>query len=916
MVKNGKLPAYRQTVDEVLADLDSSSAGLATRQIEKRREKYGANILTAKNTESVLRKYLRQFQDLMIILLVVSAALAWLLGDPRTAIVLIFLVFFNTIIGFLQEYRAEKTMQSLEKLVRPTAEVFRNNKLMQIESADLVPGDIIRLTEGGTVPADVRIIDDISFATNDFALTGESNPSRKFTHAIKRDVPLNNRHNIAFMGTTIATGEARGVVIATGMTTELGRIANLSISVPHTKSPLQREMQNIATKVTYGVAFLFVVLMLLAIYNEWALKEAFIFAVGFASSLIPQGLPAEINTNLAQAAAKLSRARALVKKLSSVETLGATSVICTDKTGTLTKNEMTVESLVVGREILNVTGTGYENNGQICRNEKPLSQAEILKSHHFYIAGALASNAKILPPDDTHPKWFCLGDPTEGALVVLARKAGFEPDDFAKTLPETREFVFDSARKRMTSVRKMDTKNSICYVKGAPENVIEHCTHIMEHGKVRKLTDADREFYLHENENQAKNAMRNLAYAMRILPSAQVAKMSMENVEDDLTLLGMVSMIDPIREAVPAAIKAARRANIRINIVTGDFALTAEAIARKAGLADKGDRITVVGGDELPPMSDTELLAIAKKGGVIFSRVNPEDKLRIVGLLRDSGEVVAVTGDGINDAPALKRADIGVAMGVTGTDVAKNSAEIILLDDSFATLVKAIQSGRTIFANIRKATMSCLTSNSAELMINLASLVFATILGWPLALGIMQLLTIDLLAELFPIAALGWDKSEGEVMREKPRDPKAHILTRRALIDLLICGIIIGGLAFANFILLFQRDGVVPSVANESLYFTATTIAYVTIVFCQLANIIQRRSRKGIFTKYQLHNKYFWSAIGLSTVAILAIVYTPINDYFRSAPLAPRDWLFVWAAVLIFVIFREMQRVLFRRKLV
>ncbi len=909
MVK--QLPPYRQTIDEVFASFRTDDNGLTSAEATRRRNTDGLNVLAIKNRESILRKYLRQFQDLMIILLVVSAILAWFLGDTSTAIVLIILIFFNTIIGFLQEYRAEKTMQSLEKLVKPTAEVFRGGKLTQIDSAELVPGDMVRLSEGQTVPADVRIVDDTAFATNDFALTGESNPSRKFSHAIKRDVPLNNRHNIAFMGTTIATGEALGVVIATGMNTELGRIANLSINVPHTKSPLQREIQNIATKVTYAVAFLFVVLLLIAIYNDWALKEAFIFAVGFASSLIPQGLPAEINTNLAQAAAKLSRARALVKKLSSVETLGATSIICTDKTGTLTKNEMTVESIIVGRDKFDVSGTGYEINGEVVGAAK----SYILRNHNFFAAGALASNAKILPPDENHLKSYCLGDPTEGALVVLAQKSGFDLDKLEKDLPETREFVFDSARKRMTSVRTLNARESICYVKGAPENVIKYCSRICVDGKVRKITGADREFYLNENEIRAKSALRNLSVAMRIVPSEKVAKMSMEQAEDDLILLGMVSMIDPIREAVPAAMKAARRANIRINIVTGDFALTAEAIARKAGLVGKNDKITVVSGDMLSEVSDDDLTRIAKKGGVIFSRVNPEDKLRIVSLLKIAGEVVAVTGDGINDAPALKRADIGVAMGVTGTDVAKNSAEIVLLDDSFATLVKAIQSGRTIFANIKKATMSCLTSNSAELIINLASLATATALGWPLALGIMQLLTIDLLAELFPIAALGWDKSEGETMREKPRNPKRHILTSRALIDLLICGVIIGGLAFVNYILLFDRAGVAPNSSVESLYWQATTIAYVTIVFCQLANIVQRRSRSGMFTKYQLHNKYFWGAICLSTAAVLAIVYTPINTYFRSAAIAPIDWLFVVAAVATFVFVREMQRILTKNAL-
>ena len=910
-----RLDFYRLEVAESLRQLESSKDGLDGAQASKQLEQHGPNRLVQIKKDSLWRKYFRQYRDLMIVLLLASSFLAFtILDDPRTGLILFILVVFNTVIGFTQEFKAEKLMESLEKLVVSTAKVRRGGKMVGIDATQLVPGDVVYIEEGDSVPADLRLTEETELATNDFAMTGESQPSRKFTHAIASDVELANRHNLVFMGTTVATGNGYGVVIGTGMQTELGRIASLSQDVAGDLSPLQRELNHVAKRVTQGTMVLCTILLPIAIQADLGFKEAILFAIGIASSLIPQGLPAEINTSLAQAADKLVKAKALVKKLSAVESLGATSIICTDKTGTLTKNEMTVEQLFIGKTQYQVTGSGYVADGHVTTTRgKRLSPQELEDLQLFFAAGAFASNARVSPPDAEHAGWYVLGDPTEGAIVTLVNKAGLNPIELDQKHPELKEFAFDSARKRMSSVREYGSSNQrFVFAKGAPESILEHCDDIWDHGHVRRMNASDKKEILGRHEKQAAHAMRNLALAYRILPAdTNLKKLDMETAEDNLVYLGMVSMIDPVREEVAEAMSAARAAHIRVSIITGDFAATAQAIAVKAKLADKPEDIEVVVGEQLRKLSDEQVLSLALRGGVVFSRVSPEDKLRIVGLVKDSGHVVAVTGDGINDAPALKRADIGVAMGITGTDVAKQSAEIVLLDDSFHTLMGAVQQGRTIFQNIKKGTLSCFTSNASELVVNLTSLAAASLFGIPLALSVMQILAVDLIAELFPIAALGWDKADHELMGEKPRNPHEHILNRRSIQDLLFCGLIIGGLAFANYVFYILRAGVDPRAldANSTFHMQATSLTYLTIVLCQFVNILQRRSAKGFFTRYQFHNKALWIALAGSLLCVLNIIYNPaIAPYFRSGPLSAIDWLFAAGAASIFLLIRELQR--------
>ncbi len=907
--------AYRLTEDDVLERFDTRREGLTTAEVERRRRTFGDNVIVRVHRESLVRRFLRQFQDWIIVLLLICAAITAYLGDAVTSAVLVVLVLLNTSIGFFQEYRSGKTMEALQHLSVSLSQVMRDGTLTELDSTELVVGDVVRLTEGAAVPADIRLIEASAFSTNEFALTGESDPTRKYTHAIVTDVMVAERHNTAHAGTTVATGEAVGVVVATGIHSELGRIAQLAGSAPQSPSPLQREMERLGKVITYAAVVLALALLVVAVWAKLPFREAVLFAVGFASAVIPQGLPAEVNTALADAAAALAKRMALIKRLSAVETLGSTQVICTDKTGTLTKNEMTVTGLIVGGREYDVDGIGYEPVGGIHPVDGEEPGAPLVA---FLRVGLLASTARLLPPDDTHPGWHVLGDPTEGALLTVAAKAGIELAAARLDERKVREFPFDSARKLMTAIRERDDGTLTAYVKGAPESVVARADRIDDGGGVRPITDADRAAFLAMHTARSARGLRNLAYAVRPATRDDAAAIDPAAVERDLILLGLVSMVDPIRDDVPDAMRRALDARIRVNIVTGDFSRTAEAIARQAGL-DRAGTMTIVTGEDLRTMTDADVLAHAVAGGTIFSRVDPEDKTRIVELVKHSGRVVAVTGDGINDAPALRHADIGVAMGVSGTDVAKEAAEIVLLDDSFSTLVRAVEQGRVIYANISKGVLGCLTSNAAELVVNIVSLILATVAGLPLAINVLQILAIDLLGELLPIAALGRDPEEGRVMKRAPRDPRVHIVNGRSIGDVLYAGSIIGVLAIANFLLVFERAGEAPFAGgaefDPALIAQATTMTYVTILVCQLCSIAQRRSEGGLFSRYTLTNPTYWIACAAAVTIMLTIVYVPwVQAVFGTAGLGILDWLFVLAAAVIFVAIREITRLVRRAR--
>jgi Ca2+-transporting ATPase len=908
-----RLHYYRMAANEVLDELQSSPKGLPKKVAAERLQELGANSLVRSKHEPTWLIFVRQFKNLLVIMLLVSAGFSLYLHDGKTATILILIAFMNAAVGFTQEHKAETLMKSLEQLLVPQAKVMRSGTLQTIDSTAIVLGDVVYVEEGDSVPADLRIIEEQELSTNDFALTGESNPSRKFVHAIGGDVPLGNRHNLLFTGTTVATGSGHGVVVSTGMGSELGRIASLSQSTHNEPSPLQKEMNHLATRIAQGTIVLAIILALIALKAQLGLHAAILFGIGIGAAMIPNGLVAEVNITLAQSASKLAKARALVKKLSAVETLGATNFILTDKTGTLTKNEMTVQQLLIGRTRYSVTGTGYENRGEILTEHRAkLSNNELKELHLFFVTGALASNAKVNPPDETHPSWYVVGDPTEGALITLARKAGVDINALEDAQPEVKEFQFDSARKLLSSVRKNDTA-LVVYVKGAPEAVLNHSAKIWDHGHIRPLTASDRNYFREYNESQARKAMRNLAFGFRSLEANDdPKKMGMAKVEQDFVFLGMVSMRDPLREAVPAAMKAARAAHLKVSIITGDYPTTAKAIAEDANLSDK---ITIILGEELPKLADSQILQLISHGGAVFSRVAPEDKLRIVEIAKQANHVVAVTGDGINDAPALKRADIGVAMGKTGTDVAKDAAEIVLLDDSFTTLVDAIAEGRLTFQNIKKAARCALTDNAGELLTVLLGLAALSLFHIAPAITAIQILAIDIVAQILPITALGWDQPQGKLMHAKPRNLKDHIINLPAIGGFISFGALAAGLSYGNYLWFFARTHLSPRYLdlNSTLpqYHQATTLTYLTLVLCLYIYLLFERSddHETFFSSYLWSNKRLLIAFTASFFLIGNVIYNPwIQPYFGTGSLNLIDWLTALLCALTYMAVRLVQR--------
>ncbi len=899
---------YQFSKEEVLKQYKTTFEGIDQNEANLRQKFYGKNSLQVKKKNTILIHFLSQFTDPMVIILAISGIIALFLDSIRDATVLFIIVTINIIIGFIQEYKAEKVLTSLKLLVKAKAKVIRSGHLMEINAENIVEGDIAVLEEGDRIPADIRLIEENNLKTNDFSLTGESNPVKKFTHTIDHEVLLGDRNNLIFMGTTVATGNAKGVVIATGMKTEIGRIAHLSQGTQSDSSPLQKQLNNVAKKLTIVAGVIGLMIFVGGTLQELSLKDSLIFALTIAASIVPQALPTQIAVALSLSAGRLAKKKAIIKKLSAVETLGSTHLICTDKTGTLTKNEMTVQEIIFANKNYSVTGIGYEPKGQILdEKRKELTTEEKERLKEVFLTGILASNAEISAPDKEHLSWHAIGDPTEAALITFSEKAGFHQKELNQKDQELREFSFDAGRKMMSSIRDMGDGKIRAYIKGAPLIILDRCSHFLDENSVKPLTEEYKKFLVSEDERYAKKTYRILAYAYHDLNNFD-ENMTMAEVERDLTFVAMVAMIDPPREEVKEAIEMAKIAFIRVIIITGDYALTAKAIAEKIGLGDEKN-ITVITNEELSKMSDFALLHSLIKDNIIFSRTTPEDKLRIVDLLKKAGEIVAVTGDGINDSPALKRADIGVAMGKTGTDVAQESSEIILMDDSFGTLVDAIREGRIIYANLKKTIIGTLIACMGELTIVLLSMFFGFYFDMPLGILAIQILAIDMGGEFFPLTALTFDPGEHDIMKEPPRSPSDYILNKKRLIDIAWTSALMGALAYINFFLFATREGFSWRGFNDlhsELYFRALTLSYITIVLIQLASILSLRTKKGVISKYFFSNKRLLASYIISIILILNVSYNPyVSKFLQTGPLKLSDWLFALAATAVFLIIRE-----------
>jgi len=917
-----KIDYYQLSVEECLEKLNSNPDWLSEEEIQSRLKIYGKNQLQDLHKVPAIFKFFAQFKDALIILLIVSALISVYLEDYKWAIVVWFIVLVNAIVWYLQEAKAEKIMQSLKKMLNPTIKVKRDWKVLEDKAEELVPGDIVYIEEGDNVPADLRVIEEMNLQANDFSLTGESNPVNKFTHEIWWYSNIGDRSNLLFMWTTVATWHWFGLVVATWMNTELGRIANLSYEAGQWEAtPLQKEIWNVTKKLTISIVFLCGILLIIALIAKFTLQEALVFAVGIAMCMVPQGLPAQVSAALSLAAGRLAKNNALVKQLSSVETLGCVNIICTDKTGTLTKNEMTVKNISVWWHIYEIAWSWYEPKwGIILPEEKwinPSKQISLFKDtwKHFLYSCFLNCNARVGQPDDEHSLRYSVWDPTETALIVLAQKLWYDTDKLRDQYSEIKEFGFDSVRKMMSSLRTIEWKE-FAYVKWSAVQVLDKCTRIFDGKTIKKLNKTQKDKILSDVDMMASKAMRNLALAYK--PITEWKHKSIQEVESDLIFLGFASIIDPPREEVNDAIVAAHNAKIKIAMITWDSAMTAKAVWEKIWLVKPDKSLSIVTWDELKNKTDIQIIKIFENDCIIFCRTSPEDKLRIVWLLRDNLNVVAVTWDGINDAPALKKANIWVSMGKIGTDVAKDASEIVLLDDSFHTLVGAIKEWRIIFQNLKKTILLNVNANGWELFTVLPSLVAMALWRIPMALNPLQILAIDLIGEMWPLAALTWDPGQERLMNEAPRDVKQHILDKHVIIDLIWSSALMWLLWYAAYLLYFTLHGISAFGVDTwtIAYMTANSVTYTTVMMWQFANILSRRAWwiESVFSRYIWSNKKLLIAFSFSIVCVMLLIYNPIISwYFSFWAMQLIDWILPISWGIIFLLVREFHK-FWRRK--
>ncbi len=856
---------YNISPEESLRDLGSSTSGLSQEEAQKRLQQYGKNEIIKEKGINVWKLFFSQFENFLIILLIVAIVIAAFLGEILEASAMGVIVLINVILGFIQEYRAEKAIDALKKISAPTARVVRNGKEIKIAASEIVPGDIILLEAGDIVPADARIIEQSNLKIDEASLTGESVPSEKFVEAIKGAASVADQENMIFSGTVVSYGNGKAVVTTTGMKTELGKIAHLISVTAETKTPLQVKFEKMAKQIGAAVLILCMIVFLAGIFKEQqSLSTMFFFALSLAVAAVPSALPAIVTISLALGVKDLARQNMIIKKLHAAESLGSVTVICSDKTGTLTKNEMTVTKIYANEKIIDVTGTGYETTGNFVFNKKTINPKEISL---LLRAGYLCNNAKLVQKDG---KNSIMGDPTEGALIVLGKKSGIDSLDnfsFVKELP------FDSERKIMSVVyRNKASRKNEAYVKGAPEMLLDRCTHILINGKVSRLTPSDKKDLLKQNEAFARDAIRVLGVAYKEVRQDDDHKI--KSIEKDLIFLGLTGMIDPPHDEVKQAIAECKTAGIRVMMITGDHAITAKAVAKQIGLLEEGD--VVLTGDDVEKMSDADLEYQIRTVRII-ARALPIQKSRIVDALKKNGHIVAMTGDGVNDAPALKKADIGISMGITGTDVAKQVSKATLVDDNFATIVNAIKEGRNIYDKILKSARYLLSCNTGEIL----SVFIAVLLNFPLILLPLQILLMNLLTDSAPALGLGMEPSEEDVMRRKPRDPRENPLGGQTLRLIIIFGVLMG-LGTVYIFNLYEKT-------NLPL---AQTAAFTTLVLFEMFAVVGSRSLYPLKKLNPFTNRWLWRGILLSVAIQIAVVYwAPLQAVFGTVALGYSEWI-------------------------
>lgn len=902
---------YKQYIDTVIEQFNSNvKTGLDENAILSARKKFGKNTLKATNTRSLFQILLGQFTSPLIIILLIASLASFYLQQPRDGLILLIIVVMNGLIGFYQEWKSENILASIKKLVVDKCTVCREGKTTEIFSEDLVPGDVVLLSEGMGIPADIRMLESVGFSANEFILTGESLPSSKdhlFTAG--ESISVSEIKNCVFMGTTVARGEAKGIVYATGMQTEIGKISSSSQKIKSPDAPIQTEIKDVAKKLTYATLVIGILLFGTRLLLNDSVAMALVFSISVAAAMVPEGLPAQISMALALAVGRLAKRKAIVKKIASAQTLGSATVIASDKTGTITKNEMTITGCHFNGATFSVSGLGYQPKGEIIDERgRVLRKGSLGDMKAFFLSGFLSSSGKINPPDNYHPGWYCIGDPTEASFAALAMKAGFSLEEVHKDYPLVKSFGFDSFRKRASIIRTHKGK-VISFVKGSLESVLAASTKIISDGNVKELTGTQKHEIISMSAAFAENALRIIAIAYKDL--ADKDDYLIEDAEQDLTFAGFVTMFDPPHEEVKEAIESVFKAHMKMFMITGDNEVTAKAIAKNIGLMNENNEFpNVINGTSLQMMSDEDVRSTFSNRAVIYSRVSPDEKFRIVDLLKKQGEIVAVTGDGVNDTLSLKRADIGVAMGLNGSKVAQEAANIILLDDNFSTIVLAVKEGRTIFRNLEKTIKTNLSSNIAELTCVLAGFAGA-FAGIATPIFAVQILLIDMIGEMFPLIMLTYDPPEKRMMEMPPRNPKEKILTKETMAGILFNGAIMGLASYGAFLAEYFHN---HHLANH--YEKAMTVTFVSIVFCQYANLLSRRTYGPALGKYLFSNQSLLFAFILSFSLMLLIIYVPVfNLYFHTSSLMPIDWLFPLAAgVLCLTIYEYRKKKKYQRR--
>ena len=860
---------YSMEVGEVLMQMESTRDGLSETEAKKRLEKFGPNELQKEKNLTVLTLFIAQFKDALILLLIFAGLLSLLLGEIVESIAIFGIVLLNAILGFIQEYKAEKAIEALKKISAPTAKVLRDVTEQKIPAREVVPGDILVLEAGDIVPADSRLIDISSLQIDEASLTGESVPSKKVTEPFKLDTSVADQENMAFMGTTVTYGKGKSVVTNTGMITEFGKIATSLQTTKEGQTPLQVKFTRLAKQIgIIAVVLIIIVLVSGVLQGTLSFGKMLLYALTLTVATVPNALPLVVTAGLTMGTKTLAKKNMLIKKLPAAESLGATTIICSDKTGTITKNQMTITDVFCDNQLIKVSGSGYEPKGNFYANDKQINPKQL---ELFLRIGYLCNNSKLTRNKD---RFEIVGDPTEGSLIVLGKKGKLEDEDLNRNFSFIEELPFDSDRKIMSVIFKNKiNKTTEAYVKGAPDFLLKSCDKIIEKGEIRRLTAEDKEKISIMNGSLAKKALRVLALAYKEIPDSK--KYCIDGVETNLVFVGLVGMIDPPRDEVKRAVEQCQGAGIKVMIITGDHPLTTQAVAQQIGLFRKGDMI--LAGDDVEKMSDSELEKKIEKVRII-ARALPIQKLRIVDALQKIGHIVAMTGDGVNDAPALKKADIGIAMGITGTDVAKEVSKATLTDDNFATIVNAIEEGRNIYDKMIKSTKFFLSCNTGEI----TAVFLAIMLKFPLPLLPLQILLMNLLTDNFPALGLGFESSEKGIMNRSPRNPKENPISKTMFLLIVIFGLIMGLGTLFMFIQYKEID-----------LSKAQTVAFTTLVMFQMFAVMSSRTLyPSLKCLNPFSNKWLFGAICLSlTIQLMVIYWSPLQDIFGTVPLLTIDWI-------------------------